>query len=73
MQNYPGIDPIFTVEQRQESEAKLAEINATYQINVFGGVEHGFSVRGDMKDPKQKFAKEQAFHQAIAWFKEYLN
>lgn len=50
----------------------LAEIKATYQITVFGGMSHGFSGRGDMKDPKQKFAKEQAFHQAIAWFREYL-
>lgn len=73
MQNYPGIDVIFTPEQRRETEEKLAELGATYQIKVFGGVEHGFSVRGDMKDPKQKFAKEQAFNQAITWFKEYLN
>lgn len=73
MQNYLEIDEIFTVGLRRQTEAKLAELKATYQINLFGGVEHGFSVRGDMTDPKQKFAKEQAFHQAIAWFKEHLN
>lgn len=73
MGNYQGIDEIFTTEQRQETEAKLAQNKATYQINLFGGMEHGFAVRGDMEDPKQKFAKEQAFYQAITWFKEYLN
>lgn len=73
MGNYQENDEIFTKELRQKTETKLAETKATYQINLFGGMEHGFAVRGDMKDPKQKFAKEQAFYQAIAWFREYLN
>jgi dienelactone hydrolase len=51
----------------------LIEIGATFQINLYGGVEHGFAARGDMKNPIHKFAKEQAFMQAVAWFNEYLN
>lgn len=35
-------------------------------------MQHGFSVRGDMSVKVQKFAKEQAFYQAVAWFDEYL-
>ncbi|KAJ5232772.1 Hydrolase tropI, partial [Penicillium chermesinum] len=37
-----------------------------------GGVEHGFASRGDMSDPKAKFAKESAFVQAVNWFHAYL-
>lgn len=43
-----------------------------YQINLYSGTSHGFSVRGDMKVKSQKFAKEQAFQQAVAWFNEHL-
>ena len=43
-----------------------------YQINLFSDVVHGFAVRGDLSKPRQKFAKEQAFLQAVHWFDEYL-
>ncbi|KAF8243880.1 dienelactone hydrolase family protein [Wilcoxina mikolae CBS 423.85] len=66
-------DTIFTRELRHQSEAKLAEIGATYQINLFSGVSHGFSVRGDMTVPQQKWAKEKAFEQALEWFKFHLS
>jgi dienelactone hydrolase len=57
---------------RHQSEARLKEIGATYQINLFSGVEHGFAVRGDMSKPWEKWCKDKAFEQAIAWFKLFL-
>lgn len=65
-------DNIFPAEKRRESEDILVGIKATYQINLFSGVEHGFAVRGDISKKHVKFAKEQAFFQAVAWFDEYL-
>jgi dienelactone hydrolase len=65
-------DQIFTVELRQKSEAILREGTNPWQINLFSGTEHGFAVRCDLSNPKQKFAKEQAFYQAVAWFDEHL-
>lgn len=65
-------DDIFPAEKRHESEAILAKTGKDYQINLFSGVFHGFSVRGDVKDEKQRFAKEQAFYQAITWFDRYF-
>lgn len=47
-------------------------MDVPYQINLFADVEHGFSVRCDLSKPRQRFAKEQAFSQAVAWFDEYL-
>lgn len=65
-------DPIFPVEKRHESEAILQETKQPYQINLFSGTEHGFAVRGDLSVKTQKFAKEAAFIQAVAWFDAWL-
>ncbi|KAF7560367.1 hypothetical protein G7046_g3783 [Stylonectria norvegica] len=65
-------DDIFPTEKRHESEQILRKTGLPYQINLFSGVEHGFAVRGDIKVKVQKFAKEQAFSQAVAWFEEHL-
>ncbi|KAH7129901.1 putative cytoplasm protein [Dactylonectria estremocensis] len=65
-------DEIFPLDKRIESEKILGRGSVPWQINVFSGVEHGFAVRGDMSDPVKRFAKEQAFFQAVAWFDQYL-
>lgn len=65
-------DGIFPAEKRQKSEEILKATGQPYQINLFSGVEHGFSVRCDTSVKIQKFSKEQAFLQAVAWFNEYL-
>ncbi|KAG9241789.1 dienelactone hydrolase [Calycina marina] len=65
-------DQIFTTELRHKSEEILIKTKLPYQINLFGGTEHGFSVRCNLSIPVQKFAKEKAFLQAVAWFDEYL-
>lgn len=65
-------DFVFTTAKRHESEEILDKKDVPYQINLYADVEHGFSVRCDMSKPRQKFAKEQAFSQAVAWFDEYL-
>ncbi|KAJ5086917.1 hypothetical protein NUU61_008224 [Penicillium alfredii] len=66
------IDQIFTTQLRHESEDTLIKTGQPWQINLFGGVKHGFAVRGDLNDNKQKFAKEQAFYQAVLWFNQFL-
>ncbi|KAI1638941.1 dienelactone hydrolase [Biscogniauxia mediterranea] len=65
-------DQVFTTAKRHESEEILGQVDVPYQINIFSDVEHGFAVRCDLSQSRQKFAKEQAFTQAIAWFKQYL-
>ncbi|KAJ5456106.1 uncharacterized protein N7458_003689 [Penicillium daleae] len=61
-------DQIFTRELRHKSEEILSKTGQHYQLNLFSGVEHGFAIRSDLTKPKNKFGKEQAFLQAIAWF-----
>ncbi|UKZ74779.1 hypothetical protein TrVFT333_002449 [Trichoderma virens FT-333] len=65
-------DQIFTRELRHKSEDILIANGTPYQINLFSGVAHGFAVRGDLSKPVNKFSKEQAFLQALAWFDHYL-
>jgi len=66
-------DYVFTDEQRHESEAILKEIGVHHQVNVYGGTSHGFAVRADLSGPEQRYAKEQAYYQAVTWFDEHLS
>lgn len=66
------IDSIFTTQLRHESEETLKKTGQPWQINLFSGVSHGFAVRADLSVKHNKFAKEQAFVQAVAWFGQYL-
>ncbi|CAI6335519.1 unnamed protein product [Periconia digitata] len=65
-------DPIFPAEKRRETEDILQKLDVPYQMNLFSDVQHGFAVRCDLSKPREKFAKEQAFLQAVTWFDEFL-
>ncbi|KAI0483709.1 dienelactone hydrolase [Xylaria cf. heliscus] len=65
-------DTIFPSEKRYRSEEILKEGGQPYQINLFSGVVHGFAVRAEISEKHQKFAKEQAFYQAVQWFDTWL-
>ena len=65
-------DNIYPAEKRHETEAILTEMKATYQQTLYSGVEHGFAVRADITKKHIKFAKEQAFCQAVCWFDEFV-
>jgi len=65
-------DQIFPAEKRHKSEEILQKTGQPYQINLFSGVVHGFSVRCDLTKKQEKFAKEKAFLQAVQWFDEHL-
>ncbi|KAJ5093799.1 hypothetical protein N7456_009660 [Penicillium angulare] len=65
-------DFVFVTAKRHECEEILDQLEMPYQINLFSDVEHGFTVRCDLSKPRQKFAKEQAFDQAVSWFDQYL-
>jgi dienelactone hydrolase len=65
-------DSIFPADKRHKSEEILIKTGKPFQINLFSGVEHGFGIRGDPDVKIQRFAKERAFDQAIAWFNEHL-
>lgn len=45
------IDHTFPLEFRRRAEDIMIEIKATYHIQVFSGVTHGFALRGNVDDP----------------------
>lgn len=65
-------DSIFPAEKRHKSEEILAAGGLPYQINLFSQVVHGFAVRCDTTNKIARFAKEQAFLQAVTWFDTWL-
>lgn len=60
------VDPIFPDENRHKSEAILRKSGQPFQIYLYSNVSHGFSVRGDLSKRDERFAKDQAFRQAVA-------
>jgi dienelactone hydrolase len=69
---YAETDSIFPSALRRESEDILQKTGVPYQFALYGGTQHGFGVRVNLNDAKQKFAKESAFYQAIRWFDEWV-
>ncbi|KAI0159311.1 dienelactone hydrolase [Pestalotiopsis sp. NC0098] len=65
-------DSIFPAELRHKSEEILIQSGVPYQLNLFSSVSHGFAVRCDLQQKDQRFAKEQALLQAVAWFDHHL-
>ncbi|KAI1088575.1 alpha/beta-hydrolase [Rostrohypoxylon terebratum] len=61
-------DDMTPAERRSAIEALLLETGQPYSLALYGGTKHGFGVRANITDPKQKFGKEEAFFQAIRWF-----
>jgi dienelactone hydrolase len=66
------IDDILPKEKRRETEDVLVEAGAKWMCTVYGGTEHGFSVRGDLREKEMRIAKEKAFRGAVEWFRDWL-
>jgi dienelactone hydrolase len=65
-------DSIFPAEKRRETEDILAGVGVPYQMTLYSQVEHGFATKGDLSHARARFAKEQAFLQAVLWLDEYV-
>ncbi|KFY93039.1 hypothetical protein V500_03947 [Pseudogymnoascus sp. VKM F-4518 (FW-2643)] len=65
-------DDILPEEKRRATEDRLKEGGVTWMCTTYAGTLHGFSVRGDLKDPVVKFARDSALDGAVKWFNEYL-
>ncbi len=65
-------DTMMPPARRSEIEALLLNTTQPYTLSLYGSVSHGFGVRANISDPRQKFGKEQAFFQAVRWFDYWL-
>ncbi|KAH6952256.1 dienelactone hydrolase [Fusarium avenaceum] len=61
-------DEFLTAEDAFKIESLLNQTGQPYNSRLFGGTMHGFATRANVSDPLQKFAKEEAFLQAVRFF-----
>ncbi|KAF9481283.1 alpha/beta-hydrolase [Pholiota conissans] len=64
-------DHTFPTHARHKAEDILAEVKATYYVQVFSGVEHGFT-RGDTTVENIRWARQQSAESIVAWFKRFI-
>lgn len=65
------IDTLFEPARRFEVEGLLNQTAHPYQVALYSGTFHGFGTRANISLPEQRFAKEEAFFQAVRWFKAW--
>lgn len=65
-------DALFNADTRFAAEGLLKETGEKYHVALYSGTQHGFGVRIDVEDEEQRWAKEQAFLQAVRWFDRFL-
>ncbi|GAP85138.2 putative dienelactone hydrolase [Rosellinia necatrix] len=65
-------DGMMSPERRAQIETLLQTTSQAYSVSLYSGTSHGFGVRANVTDPRQKFGKEQAFFQAVRWFDTWL-
>jgi len=63
----------FSQRARNNAESALGKSKTPFQMTVYGSVSHGFAVRGNVADKRIKYAKEEAYLQAVRWFDTWLN
>ncbi|EAU93581.2 hypothetical protein CC1G_02811 [Coprinopsis cinerea okayama7 len=61
-------DFTFPPESRRRAVDILAEKKATYHVQLFSGVSHGFATRGDPAVENTRWAKEESARGIINWF-----
>ncbi|KAF9256230.1 alpha/beta-hydrolase [Marasmius fiardii PR-910] len=64
-------DFTFPLASRRRAEDILVDLKATYMIQTFGRVTHGFAVRGDPEVGDTRWAKEESARGIIEWFKRF--
>jgi len=64
-------DDLLPAPARHALEDLMMSTGQETTFATYGGTQHGFGVRADVSDPKQKFAKEEAFIQAVRFFQNW--
>ncbi|PPQ68866.1 hypothetical protein CVT24_007675 [Panaeolus cyanescens] len=64
-------DNTFPSDARRRAEDILSEIKATYHVEVYSGVSHGFATRGDPKVENSRWAKEHCARSVVEWFNRF--
>ncbi|KAL9133349.1 MAG: hypothetical protein Q9175_005470 [Cornicularia normoerica] len=69
----PEHDPQFTLDLKAYANSVIPSLNLEYDYQYFPGSTHGFTVRCDQSDVKQKKAFERAKNAGVGWFAQFLH
>ncbi|KAF5008653.1 hypothetical protein FDECE_5065 [Fusarium decemcellulare] len=65
-------DAIFPLTSKLEAETILANKTIPFSTSLYSGVEHGFAIQANASIPQQRVAKQEAFLQAVRFFKTWI-
>lgn len=68
----PELDTTFPLAEARLAEDILRNASVAWQLDTYSDVPHGFGIRANESLPRQVFAKEQAFVQAVTWFDTFV-
>ncbi|KAH7125088.1 endo-1,3-1,4-beta-D-glucanase [Dendryphion nanum] len=68
----PETDFAFTPELKEVANRVIPTLGVPYEYVYFPGLVHGFSLKGDLNDKKQKDGLERAKRSVVNFFKEFL-
>jgi dienelactone hydrolase len=60
------------VDSKEAQILKKVEKEEPYEVEIFEGTRHGFTLRNDPNDEVQMAAAEKAEEQALIWFKRWI-
>lgn len=69
----PEHDPQLTPELKAYANSVIPGLNLEYDYQYFPGLMHGFAIRCDQNDVKQRKGFERAKNAAVAWFAQFLH
>lgn len=69
----PEHDPLLTPELKAHANSVIPSLNLEYDYQYFPGLTHGFAIRSDQSDVKQKKGFERAKNAAVGWFAQFLH
>ena len=69
----PEHDPQLTPELKAYANSVIPSLNIEYDYQYFPGLKHGFAIRCDQSDVKQKKGLERAKNAAVGWFAQFLH
>ncbi len=64
-------DPQIGEELRKKIEALLEKKKTPTNSKFYAGAAHGFAIRGDESDPKQRQTQADSFAEMVALLKKY--
>ncbi|KAF7329109.1 Dienelactone hydrolase [Mycena kentingensis (nom. inval.)] len=65
-------EELLTQRAKTLNNGELINSPLKFHIQLFSGVAHGFSLRGNMDDPWERFTKDESANGIIRWFKLFM-